>query len=79
MIDRARRLFHPAAFSPSVHAEPRLSSVDGCNSGRPQTTGARILTLRRSAWIYADVPLLEQPFWDIAPIPISLTPGAEFS
>jgi hypothetical protein len=43
-----------------------------------QTTGTCGGTLRRGTGIYSDSPLLEKPFWDIAPIPILLTPGAEF-
>jgi hypothetical protein len=27
--------------------------------------------------IYGDAPLFKQPFWDIEPIPVLLTPGAE--
>jgi hypothetical protein len=27
--------------------------------------------------IYGDAPLFKQPFWDIAPIPVLLAPGAE--
>ena len=43
---------------------------------------AQSFQLRRSggvaeSWIYGDVPLLEQPFWDIAPIPVLLAPGTQ--
>jgi hypothetical protein len=29
--------------------------------------------------IYGDAPLLKQPFWDVAPILVSLAPGAELT
>ncbi len=29
--------------------------------------------------IYGDAPLLKQPFWDIEPVPVLLTPGVELT
>jgi len=43
----------------------------------PQNKGLASLGYAAEAWIDADAPLLKQPFRDIAPIPIVLTPGSE--
>jgi hypothetical protein len=33
--------------------------------------------LRGDFWIDGDVPGIEQPFWDVASVPVPLAPAAE--
>jgi len=51
---------------------------------RREPTTSQLFQWRRSgsiveAQVYGDAPLLKQPFWDIAPIPVLLAPGAELT
>src|ERR1700722_7621082 len=47
------------------YAGERCWGISSCS----RTPGACVDTLRRQARIYRDVPLLEQPFWDIRLLP----------
>ena len=40
----------------------------------PQEQG---LCCAAEVWIYGDVPRIQQPFWDVESVPVSLAPDAE--
>jgi hypothetical protein len=81
---RTRRRFFCVAAA--VSAERLFSGPPGFRSSASLRSGLLGL-LRLSAAvgsrdgaeveIYSDAPLFKQPFWDIAPIPVLLAPGAE--